>query len=248
VIINGRVQQVELPEKVDIIISEPIGFLLVHERMLEVYVIARNRFLKPGGLMYPSSGSIVFAPLTDEALFQEQVGKSVFWENSDFYGVNISNVRELATREYLSQPVVGYFPSSNLLSTQRAVHTIDFREVSVGELQDFEIEFNFRIDRTALLHGFGCWFDVNFEGSASVVTLSTSPDCPGTHWYQCRLLLSEPLGVNRGQYVFGTMAFKANDKFSFNITLTATIDGTEFSSTNYINLHDQVYLCRIFVV
>ncbi len=27
---------IELPEKVDIIISEPMGFMLVHERMLEV--------------------------------------------------------------------------------------------------------------------------------------------------------------------------------------------------------------------
>lgn len=37
------VEEAELPEKVDIIISEPIGFLLVHERMLETYVIAREK-------------------------------------------------------------------------------------------------------------------------------------------------------------------------------------------------------------
>jgi histone-arginine methyltransferase CARM1 len=40
---GGAVEEVELPEKVDIIISEPIGFLLVHERMLETYVIAREK-------------------------------------------------------------------------------------------------------------------------------------------------------------------------------------------------------------
>lgn len=37
------VENAELPEKVDIIISEPIGFLLVHERMLETYIVARER-------------------------------------------------------------------------------------------------------------------------------------------------------------------------------------------------------------
>ena len=46
----------------------------VHERMLESYAIARERFLKPGGLMLPTTGSIVLAPLTDESLYNEQLG------------------------------------------------------------------------------------------------------------------------------------------------------------------------------
>ena len=50
-IIQGKLEEINLPEKVDIIISEPIGFLLVHERMLETYAVARERFLKPGGWM-----------------------------------------------------------------------------------------------------------------------------------------------------------------------------------------------------
>lgn len=58
-VIKGRIEDITLPEKVDIIISEPIGFLLVHERMLESYVVARDRFLKPGGLMMPTIGTII---------------------------------------------------------------------------------------------------------------------------------------------------------------------------------------------
>jgi histone-arginine methyltransferase CARM1 len=65
---------------VDIIISEPLGFLLVHERMLESFVVARDRFLKPSGLMFPTSGNIIFAPLTDDVLYKEQLNKGVFWE------------------------------------------------------------------------------------------------------------------------------------------------------------------------
>lgn len=74
------VEDIELPEKVDIIISEPIGFLLVHERMLETYIVARDKFLKPSGLMMPTVGDIVLSPYTDEALFNEQVQKTVFWQ------------------------------------------------------------------------------------------------------------------------------------------------------------------------
>jgi hypothetical protein len=70
----------ELPERVDIIVSEPIGFLLVHERMLETYLVARDRFLKPGGLMFPTLGDIAFAPFSDEALYNEQLAKTQFWQ------------------------------------------------------------------------------------------------------------------------------------------------------------------------
>lgn len=57
----------------------------------------------------------------------------------------------------------------------------------------------FTITKTALLHGLGCWFDLTFSGSESVVVLSTSPEAPQTHWYQCRLMLQEPLAVNATQ-------------------------------------------------
>ena len=91
-IIQGKLEDLNLPEKVDIIISEPIGFLLVHERMLETYAVARERFLKPGGLMMPTTGSIVLGPITDEALYNEQLAKIGFWNNSAFYGVDLSPV------------------------------------------------------------------------------------------------------------------------------------------------------------
>jgi hypothetical protein len=32
---------------IDVIVSEPLGTFLLNERMLETYVIARDRFLKP---------------------------------------------------------------------------------------------------------------------------------------------------------------------------------------------------------
>lgn len=91
------------------------------------------------------------------------------------------------------------------------------------------------------MHGIAGWFDINFTGSTENVVLSTAPECPGTHWYQCRLLLHEPLAVNRGQVVSGNMVFEANDKFSYNIYITVNIEGTGISSSNRINLHDQMY-------
>ena len=64
--------------------------LQVHERMLECYVKARDRFLKPGGKMMPTIGEIVTAPITDETLHQEQGLKASFWESQNYYGVDLS--------------------------------------------------------------------------------------------------------------------------------------------------------------
>ena len=51
---HSKVEDLDLHgEQVDVLISEPMGTLLVNERMLETYLHARDHFLKPGGRMFP---------------------------------------------------------------------------------------------------------------------------------------------------------------------------------------------------
>lgn len=56
VVIPGKVEEVSLPEQVDIIISEPMGYMLFNERMLESYLHAK-KYLKPSGEC-PCSGAL----------------------------------------------------------------------------------------------------------------------------------------------------------------------------------------------
>lgn len=51
VVLAGKIEEVELPEMVDIIISEPMGYMLFNERMLETYLHAK-KWLKPGGIFF----------------------------------------------------------------------------------------------------------------------------------------------------------------------------------------------------
>uniref|UniRef100_A0A8B9UXY9 type I protein arginine methyltransferase n=1 Tax=Anas zonorhyncha TaxID=75864 RepID=A0A8B9UXY9_9AVES len=53
VVIPGKVEEVSLPEQVDVIISEPMGYMLFNERMLESYLHAK-KYLKPSGNMFPT--------------------------------------------------------------------------------------------------------------------------------------------------------------------------------------------------
>ena len=93
------------------------------------------------------------------------------------------------------------------------------------------------------MHGFGGWFDLDFRGTnpSTSVTLSTAPDQPTTHWYQCKLLFKEPIAVNRGQVINGKISFVANDQYSYNIQMNCIIQGTNVVATGKFNLKDQQY-------
>ncbi|KAG7396702.1 Histone-arginine methyltransferase carm1 [Phytophthora boehmeriae] len=242
-VIKGKMEEVELPEQVDVVVSEPMGFFLVHERMLETFVAAGKKWRQPAPSfkMFPSIGTMFMAPFSDDSIYREQMAKVAFWQQQDFYGVNLSSLRARATENHFSQPVVGYFPPEILLSSRSAEHVIDFADVTKEQLDTFDFPFQFVIERTAIMHGLGCWFTVDFLGTDARVVLSTAPHDPGTHWYQCRLLLSTPVAVNASQSVSGNLHFVANKKFSYDIDLEVRLDGTSIVSRNHIRLHDQMY-------
>ena len=52
-VIHGDVMDVELPERVDVIVSEWLGGFGIDEGMLVPVIVARDRWLKPGGVMIP---------------------------------------------------------------------------------------------------------------------------------------------------------------------------------------------------
>ena len=104
-------------------ISEPIGVLLVHERMIESFIEARNKFLKPGGSMFPSSGivnyilseiylltiltgTIELAPFTDDALYNETIQKASFFQQNNFLGVDLTVLQESAIDESFSELII----------------------------------------------------------------------------------------------------------------------------------------------
>ena len=72
-IIKGRVEDVTLPCMVDIIVSEWMGFYLVHESMMRSVLVARDRFLKPGGCMIPETADIFCAPANCDSDVQSNI-------------------------------------------------------------------------------------------------------------------------------------------------------------------------------
>ncbi|KFH05099.1 histone arginine methyltransferase PRMT1 [Toxoplasma gondii VAND] len=83
--VQGKAEEVSLPvEKVDIIISEWMGYFLLYESMLDTVLFCRDKWLKPGGMIFPDKA----------ALYEEKIG---YWGN--VYGFNFSCVRRCVMEE-----------------------------------------------------------------------------------------------------------------------------------------------------
>ncbi|XP_055811263.1 probable histone-arginine methyltransferase 1.3 [Solanum dulcamara] len=241
-VIKGKVEEVELPVKADILISEPMGTLLVNERMLESYVIARDRFLVPNGKMFPAVGRIHMAPFNDEYLYMEIANKAIFWQQQSYFGVDLTPLQRSAYEGYFSQPVVDAF-DPRVLVTPAISHVINFTSIKEEDLYEIEIPLKFSSSISTRIHGLACWFDVLFNGSTVPRWLTTAPGAPTTHWYQLRCVLSQPLYVMPGQEITGHFRLVAHKAQSYTIylTLSATVGDMLQTSSGKLDLKEPYY-------
>ena len=83
-VVKSKIEDItDIPENsIDVLVSEPLGTYLFNERMLETYIIARDKFLKPEcrKMMFPCSSDFMIMPMADEVLFNEIATKAEFWQ------------------------------------------------------------------------------------------------------------------------------------------------------------------------
>ncbi|KAJ8040599.1 Histone-arginine methyltransferase CARM1 [Holothuria leucospilota] len=267
VVIPKKIEELTLPEEVDIIISEPMGYMLFNERMLESYMHAR-KWLKPGGKMFPSIGDLHVAPFTDDSLYMEQFNKANFWYQQSFHGVNLTSLREAALQEFLRQPIVDTFDIRICLA-RSVKYTVNFGVAAETDLHRIEIPLSYTTHQAGAIHGLAFWFDVAFHGSIiggletglevnvcgpaqyhlkgtyprqlQTVWLSTSPTQPLTHWYQVRCLLRSPLYVKHGQKLTGKVVLIANKRQSYDIDIELECPRSGVRSTNRLDLKNPFF-------
>eukprot|EP00735_Rhodelphis_limneticus_P008481 TRINITY_DN2149_c0_g1::TRINITY_DN2149_c0_g1_i1::g.12877::m.12877 TRINITY_DN2149_c0_g1::TRINITY_DN2149_c0_g1_i1::g.12877 ORF type:complete len:514 (+),score=139.54,sp/Q54EF2/ANM1_DICDI/46.22/2e-93,Methyltransf_31/PF13847.1/2.3e-11,PrmA/PF06325.8/1.8e+03,PrmA/PF06325.8/3.8e-10,Methyltransf_18/PF12847.2/1.2e-09,Methyltransf_26/PF13659.1/8.8e-09,Methyltransf_11/PF08241.7/1.5e-08,MTS/PF05175.9/3.1e-07,Methyltransf_23/PF13489.1/5.7e-07,PRMT5/PF05185.11/2.7e-06,Methyltransf_12/PF08242.7/0.00014,Methylt len=229
-LVRGKIEEVDLPSnlpdgKVDIIISEWMGYFLFYESMLESVIVARDKFLRPGGVVLPDkcSLSIVGAELTDE--WERWIAP---WNNE--WGFDYSVLNELAEQQdipdddrpkrsagssgpqdALQDPLVDIISASRLMTNSCEFFAVDCNTVKSEEL-DFYSCFKVEATRDAKCHALVCYFDIGFVRGCdqNPVYFSTSPSHTPTHWKQTILFLRKPLDMHVGDVVMGTLRATRN--------------------------------------
>lgn len=172
----------ENQRQIDIIVSEWMGFYLMHEGMLDSVLFAREKFLKSTGTMFPQTAAILVAPCAVPSLFDD-------W--TQFDGVKMQAFAAALREQKSMKPEIMLTPTENLLHNGTVMAWFDLNEVTTADLEEFQFNEVIVAQRQGQYQGICVWFDVTFptNDDSDPVTLSTAPAAEATHWKQTVIIL-----------------------------------------------------------
>jgi type I protein arginine methyltransferase len=139
---------------------------------------------------------------------------------------------EEATAEKFKQPILDTLNPENIICEKPFRKLFNFETCTLEDLKQVELNFTHTMSKTSLLHGYCMYFDAHFDGKDNHFTLYTSPKHDPTHWYQTLLFFEEPVGVNRGQEISGSISLKANKEQAFDTEMRVKIPEINVSRMN----------------
>ncbi|AET40431.1 protein-arginine omega-N methyltransferase HMT1 Ecym_6026 [Eremothecium cymbalariae DBVPG len=216
-LLRGKLEDVELPyKKVDIIISEWMGYFLLYESMLDTVLFARDKYLVEGGLIFPDKCSLHVAGLEDAQYKDEKVN---YWQ--DVYGFDYSPFMPLVMRE----PLVDTVDNAAVNTTKSKLIEFDLNTVTVADLA-FESKFTLTAKRKDFINGLISWFDIQFPAPEGVkpVTFSTGSHAPYTHWKQTVFYLNDDLEADSGDILEGKLTCTPNKLHSRDLDIKISYD------------------------
>lgn len=187
-------------ESVDIIISEWMGYFLMYEAHLAELVSAREKWLKPGGLIFPDRAKIHMA-LLEDAGYQQQH----FEYYNNVWGFDFSAMKAAAHGE----PVVSLFEQSQLLTPATCVLDLDLHSCQAADLFQMASSYQLVCKREGKGHAMLFWFEMRFEACHKPVFFTCGPESPPTCWKQTALFIDGgPLKVKSNDRVRGMIAVR----------------------------------------
>lgn len=174
----------ENQQQIDIIVSEWMGFYLLHEGMLDSVLFARDKFLKSDGSMFPQNATIYLAPCQLPSLFDD-------WNSHD--NVQMQSFGAALRLQKSMKPEIMVVPTKDLLHEGSVIAWIDLNDVTLADLNEFVFDEVIVSQRNGRYQGICLWFDVSFpmNDNGDTIILSTAPAAEPTHWKQTIVLLPD---------------------------------------------------------
>jgi protein arginine N-methyltransferase 1 len=177
----------ELPERVNVIVSDIRGVLPLYDHVIPSLEDARQRFLAPGGIMIPQREKLRAAVVEAEEYYSRLTSP---WRKSTA-GVDLSST----LLPLLNQFYNVLFKSNQLLTPAQDWGLLDY---TTGTSTRVTAELDFNAERDGTGHGVCLWFDSElFQG----ISFSSAPGTLGTVYGQLFLPWLEPVAIQKGQQI-----------------------------------------------
>ena len=213
-LIQGKVEEVQLPvSEVDVIVSEWMGYCLFYESMLDTVIFARDKWLKPGGLLFPDKACLYVCAIEDRAYKDEKIH---WWDR--VYGFDMSTIRRVAIME----PLVDVVEAQSVCTNHALIKTIDLYTVTPDDVISFTSEYSLTASRDDYIDALVAYFTVQFTKCHKHTAISTAPHSRYTHWKQTVFYLQDCLTVQKGEKLTGTFSVKQNASNKRDLDLAVT--------------------------
>ena len=218
VCLEKKIQEVDLPEKADIIISVFTGNFLLAEDLLPSLFYARDKYLRPGGRLIPDRAIMEAVPVSASEYYEKNVGA---WSRP-LHQIDFTAVREFAANDlYFDQPKA---MQSVFLAEPATILELD---VMTADDAACRSRIEVKISKSGLCHGWLGWFQIRLGDQ----WLSTSPLKTQTHWSQVFLPLAQPVQVTAGEKI----SFELNRPEFGGWTWTVETDSTRQRQSSFLS-------------
>ncbi len=193
-VIQGDVLDIELPERVDVVVSEWLGGFGIDEGMLAAVIAARDRWLKPGGAMIPHSVTAWAALVYDRYL-----GDMVDFLRDNPYGLRLGELVDKTVNEILYSGSSRHLAAGDRRSEAGGLWTTEADVIALRQAQaPHEAETMLPVREHGTANALALWFSAEL---AAGVSLSVGPGDPPTHWGMTTAPLNAPVGLTPGMAV-----------------------------------------------
>lgn len=210
---NCLVENLKLPEKVDVIVSEWMGQYLVKEGMLDSVIVAREKFLKPNGLIIPESADLFVAPCEFPQFFD-------YW--NDVYGFKMVSLGKY-DRENTREPIAVEMKEEYLIGEPSVIKSFPLKTINVKDVNEFGIRKRIPRNREdAKYQGLCIWFDCYFRmDNDEMLVLSTHPGKEQTHWKQTVINFPHTVKLEKDELMGFQLNFKrqSDNKREYGMTM-----------------------------
>jgi protein arginine N-methyltransferase 1 len=179
--------RVELPERVDVIVSDLRGVLPWYQQHIATIADARERLLTPGGVLIPQQDRLWAAVVESPDFYAKHVGH----QPEDSPDFDMSAARCIGTNawaKFRARP-------EQLLTSARRWATIDYRTETD---KDVRAQMAWTVARSGTAHGLVAWFDTILTQN---VGFSNAPGEKPLLYGNAFFPLQQPVDVSKGDAI-----------------------------------------------